>query len=159
FDRRGSMCGTCSPRTLIVPASGVTAPVITLMSVDLPAPFSPITAWTSPARSSNETDLSAFTPANAFEIELASRTRSPIAAQRGHRTATVRERIDAINCAIVIIQKMRIKQSLTYWCLNATSWKWDIDRICQTAKSLGCQSVELVPPEFWLKVQSYGLKI
>src|SRR5580698_404414 len=70
------MCGTCSPRTVIVPASAVTAPVIILISVDFPAPFSPITAWTSPACSSKDTDLSAFTPAKAFEIDLASRTRS-----------------------------------------------------------------------------------
>jgi sugar phosphate isomerase/epimerase len=54
---------------------------------------------------------------------------------------------------------MRIKQSLTYWCLNATSWKWDIDRICQTAKSLGCESVELAPPELWPKIRSYHLNI
>jgi hydroxypyruvate isomerase len=54
---------------------------------------------------------------------------------------------------------MGIKQSLAYWCLNGTSWKWDIDRICQTAKSLGCQSVELAPFEHWPKIQSYGLSI
>ncbi len=54
---------------------------------------------------------------------------------------------------------MGIKQSLTYWCLNATCWKWDIDRICETAKSLGCGSVELAPPELWPKIRSYGLDI
>jgi sugar phosphate isomerase/epimerase len=58
-----------------------------------------------------------------------------------------------------MIQKMRIKQSLAYWCLNATSWKWDIDRICQTAKSLGCRSVELAPVELWPKIRSYDLNI
>jgi hydroxypyruvate isomerase len=52
---------------------------------------------------------------------------------------------------------MGIKQSLVYWCLNGTSWAWDIDRICQTAKSLGCESVELAPPELWPKIRSYGL--
>jgi hydroxypyruvate isomerase len=51
----------------------------------------------------------------------------------------------------------RIKQSLTYWCLNA-DWNWDIDRICTTAKDLGCQSVELVPPEMWPTVQKHGLQ-
>lgn len=51
----------------------------------------------------------------------------------------------------------RIKQSLAYWCLHATSWKWDIDRICETAKSLGCESVELVPFELWPKLRAYGL--
>lgn len=57
-----------------------------------------------------------------------------------------------------MIQKMRIKQSLAYWCLNGTSWAWDIDRICQTAKSLGCVSVELAPPEHWPKIRAYGLE-
>ena len=52
----------------------------------------------------------------------------------------------------------RIKQSLTFWCLNATEWKWDLDRICVTAKSLGCQSVELVPPELWPTLRRHGLQ-
>jgi len=51
----------------------------------------------------------------------------------------------------------RIKQSLTYWCLN-TDWNWAIDRICTTAKALGCQGVELVPPEMWPIVQKHGLQ-
>jgi sugar phosphate isomerase/epimerase len=51
----------------------------------------------------------------------------------------------------------RIKQSLTYWCLNI-DWNWDIDRICTTAKDLGCQSVELVPPEMWPTVRKHGLQ-
>ena len=52
----------------------------------------------------------------------------------------------------------RIKQSLTFWCLNATEWKWDLDRICATATSLGCQSVELVPPELWPTLRRHGLQ-
>src|SRR5215471_4389625 len=51
----------------------------------------------------------------------------------------------------------RIKQSLAYWCLNGTDWKWDIDRICQTAVTLHCASVELSPPELWPVVARYGL--
>jgi sugar phosphate isomerase/epimerase len=51
----------------------------------------------------------------------------------------------------------RIRQSLAYWCLNATEWHWDIDRICQTAVRLGCRSVELAPPELWPVVAEYGL--
>ena len=51
----------------------------------------------------------------------------------------------------------RLKQSLTYWCLN-TDWNWDIDRICITAKDLGCESVELVPPEMWPAVRKHGLQ-
>jgi hydroxypyruvate isomerase len=52
----------------------------------------------------------------------------------------------------------RIQQSLAYWCLNATEWQWDIDRICQTAVRLGCRSVELVPPELWPVVANHGLQ-
>ena len=52
----------------------------------------------------------------------------------------------------------RIKQSLAFWCLNATEWNWDIDRVCVTAKSLGCESVELVPPELWPTLRRHGLQ-
>ena len=51
----------------------------------------------------------------------------------------------------------RIKQSLAYWCLNATSWQWDVDRICEAAVTLGCGGVELVPPELWPVVRRHGL--
>jgi hydroxypyruvate isomerase len=53
---------------------------------------------------------------------------------------------------------MTMKQSLAYWCLNGTDWKWDIDRICRTAVDLGCASVELAPPELWPVIEGYGLK-
>jgi hydroxypyruvate isomerase len=53
----------------------------------------------------------------------------------------------------------RIRQSLAYWCLNATEWQWDIDRICRTARDLGCESVELVPPELWPVLRKYDLKM
>src|SRR6476619_4484593 len=45
-----------------VPASGATAPVITLIMVLLPAPFSPTSACTSPAWRSNDTPCKARTP-------------------------------------------------------------------------------------------------
>jgi sugar phosphate isomerase/epimerase len=57
-----------------------------------------------------------------------------------------------------VIRNGRIKQSLAYWCLNATEWQWDIDRICETAVRLGCPSVELAPPELWPVVARYGLR-
>ena len=37
-----------SPLTRITPSSGEWIPVMTLISVDLPAPFSPSSAWVSP---------------------------------------------------------------------------------------------------------------
>lgn len=55
--------------------------------------------------------------------------------------------------------KGRIKQSLAYWCLNATHCQWDIRRVCETARELGCAGVELVPPEDWPVVRSYGLEM
>ena len=55
------------------------------------------------------------------------------------------------------IRHGRIKQSLAFWCLNATEWKWDLDRVCVTAKSLGCQ-VELVPAELWPTLRQHGLQ-
>jgi hydroxypyruvate isomerase len=55
--------------------------------------------------------------------------------------------------------KGRIKQSLAYWCLNATHVQWDIRRVCDTAKKLGCAGVELVPPREWPIVRSYGLEM
>jgi sugar phosphate isomerase/epimerase len=57
-----------------------------------------------------------------------------------------------------IVKHGRIRQSLVFWCLNGTEWKWDIERICTTAKELGCESVELVPPEHWPVLRKHGLK-
>jgi sugar phosphate isomerase/epimerase len=53
----------------------------------------------------------------------------------------------------------RIRQSLAYWCLNATDWKWDVHQICNLALGLGCGSVELAPPELWPVIRGYGLEI
>jgi len=58
-----------------------------------------------------------------------------------------------------VVKNDRIKQSLAYWCLHDTDWHWDIGRICDTAVSLGCPAVELVPPEFWPEVRTHGLRI
>ncbi len=57
-----------------------------------------------------------------------------------------------------MVKNGRIKQSLAYWCLNATEWNWDIDRICRIAVDLGCRSVELAPPDLWPVVARYGLQ-
>ena len=46
---------TSRPSTAIVPESGACNPYSSFMSVLLPAPFSPTTAWTSPANRSMET--------------------------------------------------------------------------------------------------------
>src|SRR6478609_6436658 len=48
------------PSSMIRPASGDSTPVSSLISVDLPAPFWPISAWISPARSKSPAPSSAM---------------------------------------------------------------------------------------------------
>ncbi len=55
--------------------------------------------------------------------------------------------------------KGRIKQSLAYWCLSVTHLQWDIRRVCETARDLGCAGVELVGPDDWPLLRSYGLEM
>jgi len=64
---------------------------------------------------------------------------------------------ESLNAIRRAVKHGRIRQSLAYWCLNAPPWHWDIERICATAVALGCQSVELVPPESWPVVRKHGL--
>jgi hypothetical protein len=45
-------------------------PVNIFISVDFPAPFSPINACTSPALSEKSTPLNAFTPGNSLDIPM-----------------------------------------------------------------------------------------
>ena len=35
-----------------------------------------------------------------------------------------------------VIKNGRIRQSLVFWCLNGTEWKWDVEKICTTAKEV-----------------------
>src|SRR4051812_16538074 len=68
-------CGaTLRPSSSMLPASGAYTPVSTLIKVDLPAPFCPISACTSPARSVSSTPSSACTPGNAREMPCARNT-------------------------------------------------------------------------------------
>ena len=55
----GVRFSTGEPSKMIVPASGAVVPEATFIRVDLPAPFSPSRACTSPGRTSNETSVSA----------------------------------------------------------------------------------------------------
>lgn len=56
-----------------------------------------------------------------------------------------------------IALKGRIKQSIAFWCVNASSWKWDVEKTCQIAKKLGCPSVELVESKHWPILKKHGL--
>jgi hydroxypyruvate isomerase len=51
----------------------------------------------------------------------------------------------------------RVKQSLVYWCFNARGEKWGAEKMCEVAKTLGCPSVELLPPEHWGTLKKHGL--
>jgi sugar phosphate isomerase/epimerase len=76
------------------------------------------------------------------------------------RAALAASMAAAANAATIkrVVRNGRIRQSLVFWCLNGTEWKWDMDHICSTAKDLGCESVELVPPELWPILRKHGLK-
>src|SRR5690242_1886030 len=68
------------PSISMVPLSAVTAPARILTSVDFPAPFSPTSACTSPARTSKSTPESACTPGYDFEMPRIARYGTPCAA-------------------------------------------------------------------------------
>ena len=57
-----------------------------------------------------------------------------------------------------VVKNGRIRQSLVLWCLDATDWGWDLERVCTLARELGCPSVELVPPEKWSTLREQGLE-
>src|SRR5215510_11999607 len=58
-----------TPLSRICPESGLSAPVIRLKNVLLPAPLGPITAVSDPSGKSSETLSVALTPPNDFERE------------------------------------------------------------------------------------------
>jgi sugar phosphate isomerase/epimerase len=55
------------------------------------------------------------------------------------------------------VTKGRIKQSIVFWCFNAAGEKWSIEKTCEVANSLGCLSVEVVPPADWPVLKKHGL--
>src|SRR5882672_10199087 len=70
---RGASIVTARPSMAISPASARYAPLRTFINVDLPAPFSPSSTWTSPARRSKSTPSSATTPGKRLETPRISR--------------------------------------------------------------------------------------
>src|ERR671912_1990165 len=68
---------TGSPSTSIVPSSGAWMPVMILIRVDLPAPFSPTSAWTSPGASARDTPSSAWVAPKRFAMPRMASTASP----------------------------------------------------------------------------------
>src|SRR3954469_14199864 len=64
---------TSCPSSTIVPLSGWWAPARIFIRVDLPAPFSPRIAWTSPGRTSRSTSRRTGTPKKLFVMPRISR--------------------------------------------------------------------------------------
>src|SRR5689334_5172630 len=69
----GLLTWTGFPSKMISPLSGAWMPATVLTRVDLPAPLSPTSAMTSPARTSKSTSASACTDPNDFVIPRSSR--------------------------------------------------------------------------------------
>src|SRR6266851_8999469 len=65
---KGPLSTSGRPLTRTSPWSGVWMPAMIFISVDLPAPFSPISAWTVPACSRNRTLSRATTPGKALRM-------------------------------------------------------------------------------------------
>lgn len=55
------------------------------------------------------------------------------------------------------VTKGRINQSVVFWCFNASSEAWSLDKTCSITKRLGGKSVEIVPPEDWGTLKKHGL--
>ncbi len=53
------------------------------------------------------------------------------------------------------VRKGRIKQSIVSWCFADY---WDLEKQCEIARQLGCQSIELIPPKQWLTLKDHGLQ-
>lgn len=55
------------------------------------------------------------------------------------------------------VKNGRIKQSIVHWCFEAFGGKWNIEKTCQVARELGCQSVELIAAEHYPTLKKHGL--
>ncbi|MFO0863168.1 MAG: TIM barrel protein [Gemmataceae bacterium] len=51
----------------------------------------------------------------------------------------------------------RIKQSIAYWCFNTAGERWNLERMCEVARQLGCPSIELIGPEGWDTLKKHNL--
>lgn len=52
----------------------------------------------------------------------------------------------------------RIQQSIVFWCFNIAGEQWDLDRMCQVTRDLGCDAVEIVAPQEWGTLKKHGIK-
>jgi len=52
--------------------------------------------------------------------------------------------------------KGNIRHSIVHWCFKSY---WQVAEMARIAKSLGCESVELIPPEHWPLLKQHGLTV
>src|ERR1700724_3056036 len=78
---------------------------MTLISVDFPAPFSPISACTSPSSSSKDTFFKARTPANDLVIDLAFSSGTAIRLTQKCVLKTAVDRDDVAGCFRALIAR------------------------------------------------------
>src|ERR1700685_262444 len=83
----------------MVPLSGCCAPERILMSVDLPAPFSPSSAWISPGSTSRPASSSAWTPGNRLPIRDIRKSGSVIEFLRAAKRTRRRRSLNSSDCA------------------------------------------------------------
>ena len=62
---------------------------------------------------------------------------------------------DKARAAGTTIQNGRIKQSLVHWCYAPY---FDVPRMIQVAKQLGCGSIELIEPKYFPMLKEAGLE-
>ncbi|MFN5291071.1 MAG: hydroxypyruvate isomerase family protein [Gemmataceae bacterium] len=55
--------------------------------------------------------------------------------------------------------KGNIRHSACSWCFISQGDKWNLDQLCEQAKSLGCVSIELLRPQQFATVKKHGLEI
>jgi hydroxypyruvate isomerase len=56
-----------------------------------------------------------------------------------------------------VSMKGNIRHSVVFWCFNIAGDMWDIDKTCEIAKSLGCESVEICGPAEFPTIKKHGL--
>jgi hydroxypyruvate isomerase len=56
-----------------------------------------------------------------------------------------------------VSMKGNIRHSVVFWCFNIAGDMWDIDKTCEIAKSLGCESVEICGPAEFPSIKKHGL--
>ena len=53
--------------------------------------------------------------------------------------------------------KGNIRHSVVFWCFNIAGDMWDIEKTCEIARSLGCESVEICGPAEFPTIKKHGM--